>query len=252
MWKYTSTEELVHGFKYIKKIKTGKGWRYFYTPSEIKAFYANEKVKADSEYAKKQDASISKYLDAKSRYRSELYGPHNNMLRVYGSSDVKQHRISAHERVNRVNKLDAESEDRYKKAKETFKKDTAKNVAERKYKPIVNTAKKVAEKPVNEFKKDATSTANKAKKTLKREVAGAKRAADIWTDRKVKRGQKVAMYYPIYKDKYYSEETVNSTRTDKKTGRQFYTTDQKKRKKKKTTRLERASLRAYRKTHPYE
>lgn len=38
MWRYTPTEELMHGHKYIKKVKTPYGYRYFYTRSEIDAY----------------------------------------------------------------------------------------------------------------------------------------------------------------------------------------------------------------------
>ena len=40
MWRYTNTDELIHGFKYIKKIKTGSGTRYFYSQAEINAYEA--------------------------------------------------------------------------------------------------------------------------------------------------------------------------------------------------------------------
>lgn len=40
-------EELKH-WKYIKKIKTGSGWRYFYSPEELRQFYNEGKKKVDS------------------------------------------------------------------------------------------------------------------------------------------------------------------------------------------------------------
>lgn len=45
MWRYNSTEELIHGYKYIKKIKTGSGYRYFYNQAEIDAY--NQQKRAD-------------------------------------------------------------------------------------------------------------------------------------------------------------------------------------------------------------
>lgn len=39
-------EELKH-YKYIKKIRSGSGWRYFYTPEEIRAYYETEKNAAN-------------------------------------------------------------------------------------------------------------------------------------------------------------------------------------------------------------
>ena len=40
--------------KYIKKVKTSRGWCYFYTPSELKAYYGQTKkqmeVQADADY----------------------------------------------------------------------------------------------------------------------------------------------------------------------------------------------------------
>lgn len=42
--KNLGDNELQH-WKYIKKIKTGSGWRYFYTPEEVQAYYEEQKKK---------------------------------------------------------------------------------------------------------------------------------------------------------------------------------------------------------------
>ena len=45
--KNLGDNELQH-WKYIKKIKTGSGWRYFYSPEELRQFYNEGKKKVDS------------------------------------------------------------------------------------------------------------------------------------------------------------------------------------------------------------
>ena len=59
--------------KYIKKVKTSRGWRYFYTPSELQAYYGQTKkqmeVQADANYDvqksenKRNDAAEDKILN---------------------------------------------------------------------------------------------------------------------------------------------------------------------------------------------
>lgn len=53
---HVHSDELKH-WKYIKKIKSGSGWRYFYTPEEIRAYY---KEKIDKENKIKEKVIIEK------------------------------------------------------------------------------------------------------------------------------------------------------------------------------------------------
>ena len=193
MWKYTSTEELMHGYKYIKKIKTPNGWRYFYSQAEIDAY--NREVRGGTQN------SSGVYPNRPRPRRKAITGSMN----LVATKDEKSKPVDYGHLVS--DKL----KDSRKKAEKVYK---------------------------------------KAEKNAKNEAAGAKRAVEIWREPKRKKGDKIAMYRPN-EDKYYDEMNVTNVKKNGRGG-QTVSVDWKKRKKRKTTRLERMSLRAYRKTHPYE
>lgn len=68
-------EELKH-YKYIKKIKTGSGWRYFYTPEELKAYYEGSKA---------ANKAVNNILDKRDDYNTV-----RNIRRLENKKNQKQ------------------------------------------------------------------------------------------------------------------------------------------------------------------
>jgi hypothetical protein len=201
-WKYNSLEELEHGFKYIKKIKTANGVRYFYTQAEIDAY--NQGLN-----------------DGANR-------PRPRKKTVTGEAEIPSNTLPSNRPRPRKKTVTGEAEI------------PSNTLPSNRPRPRKKTVTGKAETFINKTVRSANN-----------EAAGAKRAVEIWKKPKYKKGDKMATYSPIYKDKYYDEVKVTSVKNNKNGG-QTVTADYKKRKKKKTTKLERASLRAYRYTHPHE
>lgn len=155
------SDSLIH-WKYIKKIKSGSGWRYFYTPEEIRAYYKEEQGKANAEY--KRDIK-----DANKTYNVNKH--YNNLMRknakrnaediIYLRTDQKGKTrvLEGKERRQAVNdevKKTKKRADKWDKLNErTLSRSKKKEEFERKVDPVLNTAKAVASKPINEATKPA-------------------------------------------------------------------------------------------------
>lgn len=72
-------EELKH-WKYIKKIKTGSGWRYFYSPEELRQFYNEGKKKVDSIPRLQKHGDKYYIADKKTQRNIEKSGVGGNVL----------------------------------------------------------------------------------------------------------------------------------------------------------------------------
>lgn len=234
MWQYISTNELTHGFKYIKKIKTGSGTRYFYTQAEIDAY--NNALKRGMS----RDAAA---LVAKTKQSQNLN------LKYPNRPIARNKTVSGQTNLTPVSAKDARDRVGSGLPKAAKKKPDVLDIR----KKAISDIKREASKTFRKGQSKAEKLLSKIGKNLKAEVAGAKRAANIWKDYKYKKGDKAAIYMPKNNDKYYLEAKVTKVKNGKN-GYQEYWTDKplSRAKKKKTTRLERASLRLYRATHPYE
>lgn len=142
MWRYNSTDELIHGYKYIKKIKTGNGYRYFYSQDEIDAyqkektaFKATDRPERYYEFEKRAykkdfdtvDRVNKNYNKIKERNKKWswlpkfLYSPQDpDKYR----KEAKEHYKSSYENVKGVN-------DRYEERKKKEAKRTAKAESDR-------------------------------------------------------------------------------------------------------------------------
>lgn len=210
-------EELKH-WKYIKKIKTGNGWRYFYTPEEVQAYYEEQKKSANKNYKKdlKKMESEHKMLMKPTPFNSKLENKRNQA--------IENHRY-AHEKTKaKIEKTVKPIAKTAKAAKEGKIPKKAKLVDDKKKKDRINKGKSAVEKKLN-----------KAKKTVKNEAKGVKRASDAI------RGKGDNFYDGGGAKKY------RKYKYDKKKG--YYT---QRGKAKKTGKIERRMINAYRKTHPYE
>lgn len=181
-------DSLMH-WKYIKKIKSGSGWRYFYTPEEIRAYYKEEQGKANAQYEAKEAYSNkiqrehrkdNKFMyEARKRgIRDKLYFENGKLVNnLYGSRKDRKKNDATYRRINR------EIDNQRKIAKASHK-------IERKLDPIGRTAKSTISKPINEAKKDVKDVkdyykwqekkANKRYKKEQKEIKEITKGAREW------------------------------------------------------------------------
>lgn len=256
-------------WKYIKKIPSGKGFRYFYTQDELRAYY-NEMKGAASEkwdYAKPQKPStMGKKIRRDESAEYNRWG--NERDRIYNSDKKMDREI---ERARKEYKRDRNAKnwkrlsDANEKGRDVIYKDNihayienerkhdeeTRKIADRRYnynryKRNTDKAKKIYDKTSNAYssiKKESSDKVNKGKsaiekktrkikKTTKSEIKGAKRASNAIKGR--------GAY------NYDGHNTAPKT---------YYKYDKKKKKNRKvgkTGRVERSMIGAYRRTHPYE
>ncbi len=164
--KSLGDNELSH-FKYIKKIKTGSGWRYFYTPEEIKAYYQASKAVSNIKNDYADSVATRKMLnerDANKQWKKDQLKKNREIDDVITSKNGKIKRLNEKEKAKYLkderkqiraeyNKKDQETIDNYLREKR-------RNNFKRKYEPIINTTKAA-------FKGDIPKTAKleKGKKT---------------------------------------------------------------------------------------
>ena len=116
------SNELKH-WKYIKKIKSGSGWRYFYTPEEIRAYYKEEQGKANAQYEakeaysnKKLSEGLRKNANAANSQMRKIGEEYSRALRRWGEGRVDP-RVARKEEKRIINIANKES----KKIKRTRK-----------------------------------------------------------------------------------------------------------------------------------
>lgn len=150
------SDELKH-WKYIKKIKSGSGWRYFYTPEEIRAYYKEEQGKANAQYEakefysnKKQSEGLRENANAANSQMRKIGEESSRALRRWGEGRVDLRAVRKEEKrvINIANK-------EREKINRTRKIENASHTVEREAKPVINTAKAVASKPISEATKPA-------------------------------------------------------------------------------------------------
>ena len=83
-------EELKH-WKYIKKIKTGSGWRYFYSPEEIRQFYNEGKKKVDSIPRLQKHGDKYYIADKKTQKKIDKSGVGGNQIYYVGKKNGYHH-----------------------------------------------------------------------------------------------------------------------------------------------------------------
>lgn len=199
--KNLGDDELQH-WKYIKKIKTGSGWRYFYTPEELRQFYNEGKKKADSipriqkhdngKYYianKKQQKNIQKNIE----YSRKL----NRRSARYNDAAEKDRRdMNARKRFVDANKKTGTPSTRTVRDEKgrvlyTRKDPTAKDVANKAMSYSINKAKSeaarsAAESVYNrtskyEAKNVLTKPFSSVKNKLKKKNKGKKKAQEKYT-----------------------------------------------------------------------
>lgn len=162
-------DSLMH-WKYIKKIKAGSGWRYFYTPEEVRAYYKEEQGKANAQYEakeaysnKKLSEGLRKNANAANSQMRKIGKEHSRALRRWGEGRVDP-RVARKEEKRIINIANKES----KKIKRTRKIENASHTVEREVKPVVKTAQAVTSKPFSELKKDATPVISRGKSRVEK------------------------------------------------------------------------------------
>lgn len=144
------SDELKH-WKYIKKIKSGSGWRYFYTPEEVRAFYKESKqenAQTHQKNLKNISDSYNRSMD-QAKNRTMTFDYKNNKWRNLNKKEIENHR-----------KNYAEPERR-----KALRKETARN----KIGTVSNLSKKLTKEPRKDIKK--------IQKNIQIETEGTKRAA---------------------------------------------------------------------------
>lgn len=150
-------DSLMH-WKYIKKIKSGSGWRYFYTPEEVRAFYKESKqenAQTHQKNLKNISDSYNRSMD-QAKNRTMTFDYKNNKWRNLNKKEVESHR-----------KNYAEPE-----RKSSLRKEAVRN----KFGTSVNLSKKLTKEP----RKDI----NKTQKRIQAEAQGVKRAVKSMTSQK--------------------------------------------------------------------
>lgn len=151
------SDELKH-WKYIKKVKSGSGWRYFYTPEEVRAFYKESKqenAQTHQKNLKNISDSYNRSMD-QAKNRTMTFDYKNNKWRNLNKKEVESHR-----------KNYAEPE-----RKSSLRKEAVRN----KFGTSVNLSKKLTKEP----RKDI----NKTQKRIQAEAQGVKRAVKSMTSQK--------------------------------------------------------------------
>ena len=139
-------EELKH-YKYIKKIKQGSGWRYFYTPEELKAYYEGSKSAYNVGNAiqnTRGDIKTNKKINSLERKKNATQ--EDNAWRAYqesklrGTSDKKAYRAAAKSIIKDEAKFQLEK----KKLQTKNDLDKKKRAANSEAKAVTGTAKLAA------------------------------------------------------------------------------------------------------------
>lgn len=97
-------EELKH-WKYIKKIKTGSGWRYFYSPEELRQFYNEGKKKVDSIPRLQKHGNKYYIADKKTQSKIDKSGVGGNYYDKYGHATEKRRYKSSANKFNDFSKF---------------------------------------------------------------------------------------------------------------------------------------------------
>lgn len=265
-------EELKH-FKYIKKIKAGNGWRYFYTPEEVKAYYNASKavtnVKYDFVDGMKKNRSEKRTENSRQKFEKQtqrdIERTRNKLMRGDITTDEAKREVSGLLKRTGKNAMKYGKESAKEQAKTAISEN--KNKVKRKVEPVTNTAKAMAkgEIPKQPKKKTATLKTNKKKK-LSKTVSKSLSKARKESSKSINKGRSAVEKKLNKTKKTVKNEAKGVKRVTKAMqgkGNNFYDADgkhysvyDKKKKKfgksKKTGKAERTLLSAYRKTHPYE
>lgn len=268
--KNLGDDELQH-WKYIKKIKTGSGWRYFYSPEELRQFYNEGKKKADSIPRLQKHGDKYYIADKKTQRNIEKSGVGGNVLyrnkkgdlgpyKNYRPTDNQVSKWIAKDRMANAKGKEADngrkgdknivgkamsaataaSETSKIKARESaYSKYEAKNVTNRKISEIKNKT--------NKGKSAVEKKLKKVKKTTKNEVEGVKRVTKaINKAGKAKsQGTKYSKNGKTYRNWKEVPSGTFKLYNGKTIGYDYHPTEEKK---KKTGKAERAILSVYRKT----
>ena len=261
MWQYNYTDELSHGSKYIKKIKTPVGYRYFYSQAEIDAYNQAVKAKDDAVRAK-QEAAVKDRVN-KNLYRQNKADWANR--RRYDNNGImprSEKRIRALEGRSKSNSgrydnngIMPRSEKRLRSMNERTKDNTQRYTKSNREKVLHMQMKKMGEKSVSEVKEAKKKSPSlfekafsavkkmfkKAVKEIKFEARSTKRAVDVIIKNKPDKKGTAGMY--SVDGKYfdtYKKDKKGVVRLKNRT------------KRKKTGRIERGILAGYRAAHPYE
>lgn len=275
--KNLGDDELQH-WKYIKKIKTGSGWRYFYSPEELRQFYNEGKKKVDSiprlqkhgdKYYiadKKTQKKIEKsgaggndyYVDKKAYKKRSKEG--NEPLRKLGvnpktlSTDRSILEFNAKE-TNRIRDEKEKYDIGYRYGNELSKSlYRAKSLAKQKsYEGAAKgqtkkyeqyEAKNVTNRKISEIKNKTSKGKSAVKKKLnkaKKTVKNEVKGVKRASNALSKNGKVEGVYEGNGAKKFYP------MKYDKK--KRLYTSSGKA---KKTGKIERRMINSYRKRHPYE
>lgn len=189
------SDELKH-WKYIKKIKSGSGWRYFYTPEEVRAYYQTEKNNANAEYVKNlrkenERHAYGERVNNKFRKDAKYMNKHHT---IYSSTDVITGETTiakGKEKQKRIKEANKAVDRQWKKNKriENFHHKMFKTKYEivRNAKPVINTGKAMAKRNNlkgiaemrNDYRKDSLrQTAQNVTYSVQATTKEAKRHAD--------------------------------------------------------------------------
>lgn len=208
------SDELKH-WKYVKKIKTGDGYRYFYNQEEIDAYYNKKLPPSLDDYWKKLDGFDAREKELNKRPRN---------LKYY--KDLQQ---LSKDRSDAFNDFDTKTRNQGRTQIEREEAHRAYRFAQKH--PALHEIKVGSDLATQKAKSKVIKGKTKAEKLIKSETAGTKRAVNAV------KGKGNNFYAP--KDaKTYSKYDPKKKRFGKK--------------KYKTGRIERGIINAYRKTHPYE
>lgn len=245
-------------WKYIKKIPSGKGFRYFYSQDELRAYY-NDKIEKDKiEYAKPQSPSAMREKltrdlnNERNRHNNESDRLRTERLKTRAKQDDVERRRknmsmsdyhSEKEKLRKNIKSDREAWDKEWDRHEAEKKKLADRTRNyERYKRTVDKAKNIT-KSVEDVKKDTSGKVVKGRKKTEKIMKRGKSIA-ISEAKGVKRASKSILGKG--NNFYDAHDTAPKS----------YSKYDKKKKKfgknKRTGRIERTMIAAYRKTHPYE
>lgn len=209
------SDELKH-WKYIKKIKTSDGYRYFYNEAEIDAYYKEKMPPSTKDYWKKLDG-----FDAREK-----------ALEKQPKRDLKYYQDKRKVMLDRQKAWHDYRDKAYnKKSTMREKEETIRAYRFAQKHPALHEIRVTTDLTAQKSKNKIAKGKTKAEKLIKSETAGTKRAINAV------KGEGNNFYSP--KDtKTYSKYDPKKKRFGKK--------------KYKTGRIERRIINAYRKTHPYE
>ena len=176
--KSLGDNELAH-YKYIKKIKSGSGWRYFYTPEEIRAYYKEAKIETKTKYDR-EDARAQKTADRRSDAAMNRFENRTNRDIARLKRKAKNGSITEQDLKDFAKKTGKGAADYGKTAaKEQMKSSLIKNKnkIKRVADPITSTGKAVVYKPTSQIKKDSSKKVEKGRSAVEKRLNKAKKTS---------------------------------------------------------------------------